>query len=613
MNNKKVKDINDIKEKNSDDNLKNDNIVSNINQETYSETSISFSSTKNSFDSKIFEQINNYENYPSIDKFIINENEKDSKESKRDNFILKACNYMINLKGKAVWTNNEFKNLLQNITVLVNKIKNNIKFRVLSINNTRLEIVINYLKNPNIINIKRKVLEIMIFHIFDENSDYFENIDDYSPTLSNLRVLEELIRNKLKNDKNNENIKNDLNKLKKEKEKILNLNMDKGKDINDDLEINNNNNYNDTGVDDNNSNFIIDKNKKRQLNIAKSFLDFYIAKLHPIVHISPNNSNLYLLPRKMFNTEVKESEYLFDLESIMSEEKKDNKTNIENDIVGLEKNKMMNLKIYNEKKILTLNEAIKILFSFDSKLTYLENNAFEELLNRQKEFDNFQKKLKKVFTNINSGKIISKKTTLNFSPEINEQINKYVETFEKEVLLKISKIVEMLLKGNLDECNGIIKKIQAFFENYFNNCELEISDELLEKFINRNNLLHFIKTKILILEKIEELFEDINKKCVAFLEEKEAAFNDLTKGLLSNLRKIKITVEKTNAFENEYELYLKWNQESKYYANECTLEKIKEYLRKFIKGDLNLEMNYTYDSKFCLWAIKKKLGKYFYN
>ena len=26
---------------------------------------------------------------------------------------------------------------------------------------------------------------------------------------------------------------------------------------------------------------------------------------------------------------------------------------------------------------------------------------------------------------------------------------------------------------------------------------------------------------------------------------------------------------------------------------------------------LNLEMNYTYDFKFCLWAIKTGFGKYF--
>ena len=279
----------------------------------------------------------------------------------------------------------------------------------------------------------------------------------------------------------------------------------------------------------------------------------------------------------------------------------------------MEKNKIEDLKILNEKKLLTIDEAIKILFSFDSELIYLENNAFQELKNSQKEIENFQNKIEKISNYINFEKIIHKKSSLDFSPEINEQIIKYAETFEKEVLFKISKIVDVVLKGNNnDENKDIIKKIKVFFENCFNNCELEIN-KTMKKLKNKNHLLYFIKTKIIILEKIKELYVEINKKCIAFIEEKEAAFKDLTKGVLSNLRKIKINVEKKNAFESEYELFYNWIKESKYYACECTLEKIKEYLKKFIKGDLNLEMNYTYDSKFCLWAIKKKLGKYFYN
>ena len=146
--------------------------------------------------------------------------------------------------------------------------------------------------------------------------------------------------------------------------------------------INNNiNNEEDYNKDNNNSNIIINENKKRQLNITKSFLDFYIMKLNPIVHISKNNADLYALPRKMFNTEVRASKYLLDLESIIGEEKKDNKGNNDKEIVGLNKNKIEDLNLYNEKKLLTIDEAIKILFSFDSQLIYLENNAFQELIN----------------------------------------------------------------------------------------------------------------------------------------------------------------------------------------------------------------------------------------
>ena len=48
-----------------------------------------------------------------------------------------------------------------------------------------------------------------------------------------------------------------------------------------------------------------------------------------------------------------------------------------------------------------------------------------------------------------------------------------------------------------------------------------------------------------------------------------------------------------------------------YDSQKCSLEKIKKYLAKNINQQLNLEMKYTYDSKFCLWAIKFGFASYF--
>ena len=77
---------------------------------------------------------------------------------------------------------------------------------------------------------------------------------------------------------------------------------------------------------------------------------------------------------------------------------------------------MENIKLsqlrYFEKKILSNDEAIKILFSFDSKLMYLNNNEFEKLKNKQKAFDNCLNKMRKLFYNINF-------------KDINKEDNKY--------------------------------------------------------------------------------------------------------------------------------------------------------------------------------------------
>ena len=74
----------------------------------------------------------------------------------------------------------------------------------------RLSIVVNYLKNPNIINIKRKLVEVVIFNIYAENSHYFEISFDYYPQKFNLECLEQLIHNK--------------KKVKKTKKKLIKFN-----------------------------------------------------------------------------------------------------------------------------------------------------------------------------------------------------------------------------------------------------------------------------------------------------------------------------------------------------------------------------------------------------
>ena len=580
--NEKLRENNESKEKMDESKITN---VNYIEKDVGSETSISRSSKTDSFDLKILDQINKYINYPLSSDFAIKGIEQNDYISEKGIYNLTIIGSIINLTESKNKAYNLWNKLVKSIIVLIDKMKSSINFKRIAINNARLEIVVNFLKNPNIINLKRKIIEIMIFHLYSENPNYFKISEDYLPTEKNIKALKELIQAKLDNDKNNIDIKNDLKRLEGEIKNILDETHQKEKEI---IEI--------------------DFDKKNQLNITKSFLDFYIMSFHPTVHLGKNKSKFYLLPRKMFNTEVKASEYLFDLESILSEEK-------DNEIIGMEnKQTVADLEIYNEKKILSIDEAIKILFSFDSKLTYLKNNAFEKLKNKHKDFENCLNKMQKLFYNIDFkdlNKEDSKDTMIKFSPEIKEQIEQFVETFQKEVLLKISNIIDSLLKGKISESKDIITKIKAFFENYIHNCEFQNNNLQMEEYDNKKYLPYLIQIKTLILEKIIEFFDGINKKCVEFLEEKERTLTELTKSVLSNLRKIKACVEKKNVFGNKYELFVKWASESKFYTNEATLEKIEEYLKKYIKKDLNLEMNYTFDPKFCLWAIKNNFGKYF--
>ena len=83
--------------------------------------------------------------------------------------------------------------------------------------------------------------------------------------------------------------------------------------------------------------------------------------------------------------------------------------------------------------------------------------------------------------------------------------------------------------------------------------------------------------------------------------------------IIKKMKELNDYVEKNHEFESENEIYQKWLKEIKYKKNlDYSLQKIKEYLKHYIRQDINLEMNYIYDSQFCLWAIKNGFAEYFY-
>ncbi len=91
-------------------------------------------------------------------------------------------------------------------------------------------------------------------------------------------------------------------------------------------------------------------------------------------------------------------------------------------------------------------------------------------------------------------------------------------------------------------------------------------------------------------------------------------FNENITKVNSNLKKLKKSVAELYNFEKKINVYEEWrnSEKTKKYKNdEITLEKVKEYITTNIKKKLNLEMIYTYDSQFCLWAIKNGFDEYF--
>ena len=113
------------------------------------------------------------------------------------------------------------------------------------------------------------------------------------------------------------------------------------------------------------------------------------------------------------------------------------------------------------------------------------------------------------------------------------------------------------------------------------------------------------------MNKIIKYFEDYRKKFLQRLISEEKEYNEIMTKVKSNLKQLKASIEKDYNFEEKNKSYENWRIKniSTYKdvgVDGISLDNLKRYFRENIKLKLNLEMNYTYDAKFCLWAIKNK-------
>lgn len=202
----------EIGDKINDDSMENNINITDNNTEKDSKSNISLYSSESKSENIQFDYINKFVDFPKLSELKINYEEQTL--NKDFYFIINSALMLNQSNSKLEALKHLIKNFLLDIDTLAEKIKLETKIRSLSILNLRLEILINFLKNPNIINIKRKLIEIIIVHLYVENKDYFTLPNDYHPTLQNLEELEKLIEAKLKKDKNNKKIKQDLDTIK---------------------------------------------------------------------------------------------------------------------------------------------------------------------------------------------------------------------------------------------------------------------------------------------------------------------------------------------------------------------------------------------------------------
>ena len=445
--NKRNKTINNGEEKNL---LSNNIIYTENNDEKETNSNSSLISQKSKATEDILKDIMKYVDYPKYSEFNfgtnINNDANDFYAGANTIYFLNELNQKVNgLK-------NMLKNSIFDIKEFVEISELESKIRLSSLTNLKLEILINILKNPNIVNIKRKIIEIITFHLMLENVDYFQLKDDFEPDQSNLDNLEKMIDLKLLKKKNDKKILNDSERFRKLKLNIKSK-ISENKASKDKL-------------------IYLDKDKKKKLFIAKNFLDYYKSILNNPIHITGDNSNYYLLPRSLFNSEIEVNKYLYDLESVLSE------NDSINTIIGLNVEKeIVNFELYKKEKLLDIKDILKILFSFNSQFKNIDNQATKIIKNKRDEFLNNIKKKAENYKNIF---IIDEKNDDNekcnvFDENINTLIDECVNKFENEVLNKFYELIEKVYDGEINkEKENIICKVRNFVSKYIENCHIKL-------------------------------------------------------------------------------------------------------------------------------------------
>ena len=313
----------------------------------------------------------------------------------------------------------------------------------------------------------------------------------------------------------------------------------------------------------------------------------------------------------MFNSEIEATKYLFDLESIIS----DNENKNQNIIIGMKpKKEIINQKIYKNDKLCDIDEALWILFNFNNKFNYLENKAFDVIEKKKNEFLQRVKFIKEFCNDIFMINIKTQdEQVLIFSEDINKQIKEKAYYFEKEVLIKLFGLIKDIYEGKIKDPNKeIISNIKKFFVSFIEKCPIYPVKQT--DFPDSNQLLFFASIKVLILNKMITYFEESKKYFIDKIKLEEEEYKNLSKIVKKNLTSIKESVQEYYNFEQQINVYDNWKKvKSKYSKDDTSIDKLKEYLSKYITGKLNLEMSYTYDSKFCLWAIINEFGDYFFD
>ena len=518
----------------------------------------------------------------------------ENKNSKDNDNIYNSLFFVVNLI-EINDLNNDIIYLMDQFKIDMENMESYNKLHLENLNNklviNRLSIMISFLQNSNLINLRRKIIEALFFELFLNNNDYFLLVN-YKPNKSNIIELTNLINKKIEEkigENKKEEYKSDLNRL------IQITNQNEVKKIND---------RKDSYIK------IIEKyNKKtRQINMVFEFLRFCKKTLNPYVHASGKTIEYYLLPKFCLDANYDSNKYMLTLDDILVSkfETNNNKNETFSQINVPEAD------IYKNKKILTINESLKILLSEKIVLSDLNKDFSDEIKKKRKHLNEetiiLQQKFD-YFSGIITKQNSSKEKIDNLKNEFLEPNQKFLE----QLTLFDSIISNIFIAGaKLDEK---MKKNIEIIKECFNNdiCpKYDILENIMKMNLGPDEIKDYLNIKIYRLKKILNLLQGIKKKIIekhkSLYKEYENDLNIITDKIkeLFDLVNSKYNIMNECLFQQWLETHPKINH--KY----CKIEILRNNCLDLIKN-IDLNINYSYDEKFLLWVIKNNFSQYIVN
>ena len=573
------KNINEIITKLTDKNNKEDNSKNEI---VDKKNSLSNNKLISTLETNEIEQDSNNEEIDTTEKEI----DKDIYEKFISNFkeIEDEGN---NISMKTFLLYNKRNHRLNGIILLRSKIKEQLKeFELISksqkellsyycsikenlIYIVRLKTLINQMKYPSIINIKRKLIDLFVFYIIKKNEKFFSLNVNYSPNKTFLEKILNILQKKRRYETEEIQKKiNDIEKLIQKKKSITNYHI---------------------------------KIENSDLKDIINFFSYY--KKYYIFHLEKENE-LYKVNKLIFNEN--ENEYQNQEIKIKNKDKSSQNSN-------------------QEINSLNLDYAFKLIFEFTPDYETNEITLSKELKSIKEEkkvkIDNiidlisasFDKIIYLNDTNSEIPKFEIDKDE-DFSKEAKDLIKKRKSEFDE----KIKSINELLSIFEIGDNNfqfqqTAIAKIQ---EQLFYIVKKEFSiniDYFIEIDENKPGIsvLYYFQYKFMKLKDLYQIIQHICKIYKNYIEKENLTIKEKLKKIIQEANEINLLIKKEKEIKNGKMVYLDWKKKKhKLIKYETFTTKLFNALKGINEFKIDDEDELIVDEITSCWLIKNNLDEF---